>query len=140
MDERDAFATRCDRGTMSRCGRICRRRCRLAGLDFALRRGPCLGRIFGTAFPVGTFLINITGSLFLGWFLETIRDRMIVSDTVRLAIAVGFVGAYTTFSTFLLRIGCAFGARLGIKAIVNIVGSVVVGLVAVRLGVALARL
>ena len=91
-------------------------------------------------FPVGTFIINITGSLFLGWFMETIRDRMIVSDTFRLAMAVGFVGAYTTFSTFCYESAGLFEQGSEIKALVNIVGSVIVGLVAVRLGVALARL
>ena len=97
------------------------------------------GRLFGTGFPVGTFIINITGSLFLGWFMEMIRDRMMISDTLRLAIAVGFVGAYTTFSTFCFESSTLLEEGAGIKAFANVVGSVVCGLVAVRLGVALAR-
>jgi len=101
--------------------------------------GTVSGRIFGTGFPVGTFIINITGSLFLGWFMETIRYRMPVSDTLRLAIAVGFVGAYTTFSTFCFESNELVRNGSEIKALVNILGSVIVGLVAVRLGVALAR-
>ena len=101
--------------------------------------GTVSGRIFGTGFPVGTFIINISGSLFLGWFMETIRERMIVTDTVRLAVAVGFVGAYTTFSTFCYESTSLMRDGSEIKALVNVVGSVVVGLVAVRLGMALAR-
>jgi len=97
------------------------------------------GRIFGTGFPVGTFIINITGSLFLGWFMTIIRDRMIVSDTVRLAVAVGFVGAYTTFSTFVYESNTLLEDGAGIKAMVNMLGSLAVGLIAVRLGIALAR-
>jgi CrcB protein len=97
------------------------------------------GRLFGTGFPVGTFIINITGSLFLGWFMTVIRDRMIVSDTVRLAVAVGFVGAYTTFSTFVYESNTLLEDGAGIKAMVNILGSLAAGLVAVRLGIALAR-
>jgi CrcB protein len=97
------------------------------------------GRIFGTGFPVGTFIINITGSLFLGWFMTIIRDRMIVSDTVRLAVAVGFVGAYTTFSTFVYESNTLLEDGAGIKAMLNMLGSLVAGLVAVRLGIALAR-
>jgi fluoride exporter len=97
------------------------------------------GRIFGTGFPVGTFIINITGSLFLGWFMTIIRDRMIVSDTVRLAVAVGFVGAYTTFSTFVYESNTLLEDGAGIKAMVNLLGSLAVGLIAVRLGIALAR-
>ena len=97
------------------------------------------GRVFGTGFPVGTFIINITGSLFLGWFMTIIRDRMIVSDTVRLAVAVGFVGAYTTFSTFVYESNTLLEDGAGIKAMVNLLGSLAVGLIAVRLGIALAR-
>jgi fluoride exporter len=96
------------------------------------------GRLFGTAFPYGTFIINITGSLFLGWFLTAIQERVDVSDTTRLAVAVGFVGAYTTFSTFAFESNRLLEDGSGIKAMVNILGSLLAGLVAVRLGVALA--
>jgi fluoride exporter len=101
--------------------------------------GTVSGRIFGTGFPVGTFIINITGCLILGWFMETIRYRMVVADTVRLAVAVGFVGAYTTFSTFCYESNSLLSDGSEIKALVNLIGSVVVGLIAVRLGIALAR-
>jgi CrcB protein len=95
------------------------------------------GWLFGTAFPYGTFLINITGSLFLGWFLTVIQDRLSVSDTMRLAIAVGFVGAYTTFSTFAYESNSLLEDGSGIKATVNLLGSLVAGLIAVRVGMAL---
>ena len=62
--------------------------------------GSACGAIFGTSFPVGTFVINISGSLFLGWFVTFAGNRIGISDTLRLAIGVGFVGAYTTFSTY----------------------------------------
>src|SRR5262245_59817825 len=54
---------------------------------------------WGTAFPYGTFLINITGSFILGLF-ATLTLKFLWDDTWRLLIAIGFVGAYTTFSTF----------------------------------------
>jgi CrcB protein len=97
------------------------------------------GRLFVTKFPVGTFLINMSASLFLGWFLTFIEHRVSVSDTTRLAVAVGFVGTYSTFSTFAYESNALLGEGLGIKALVYMVGSVVGGLVAVRLGVALAH-
>ncbi|HEV7999308.1 MAG TPA: CrcB family protein [Planctomycetaceae bacterium] len=97
------------------------------------------GRFVATKFPVGTFLINMSASLFLGWFLTFIEHRVSVSDTTRLAVAVGFVGTYSTFSTFAYESNALLGEGLGIKALVYMVGSVVGGLIAVRLGVALAR-
>ena len=92
-------------------------------------------RLFGTAFPVGTFVINISGSFILGCFLALISNRMTVSDTTRLAVAVGFVGAYTTFSTYVYESNALLDAGAGMKAALNLVGSVVVGLFAVRLGI-----
>jgi fluoride exporter len=93
------------------------------------------GRFLGTAFPVGTFVINISGSLFLGWFLTVISQRVVVSDTFRLAVAVGFVGAYTTFSTFAYESNALIEDGSGIKAAANLVGSLLVGLLAVRVGI-----
>src|SRR5438105_2602212 len=83
-------------------------------------------RLFGTAFPIGTFVINISGSLFLGWFLALIGGRAMVSDTTRLAVAVGFVGAYTTFSTYMYESNALIEDGSGLKATTNLVGSVVV--------------
>jgi fluoride exporter len=97
------------------------------------------GRLFGTGFPIGTFIINVTGSLFLGWFLTVIQDRIMVSDTVRVAVAVGFVGAYTTFSTFCFESSALMEDGSGIKAAINLFGSLLCGLIAVRLGIALGR-
>lgn len=96
------------------------------------------GRWFGTNFPVGTFLINVTGSFFLGWFLTAIGQRIIVSDTTRLAVAVGFVGAYTTFSTFAFESNSLLQDGSLLKAAVNMFGSLLSGLIAVRLGIWLA--
>lgn len=95
-------------------------------------------RVFGAAFPIGTMVINLSGSLFLGWFLASIGQRMVVSDAVRLAIAVGFVGAYTTFSTYMYESSRLLEDGSGLKAIINLLGSMLLGLLAVRLGVVLA--
>src|ERR1035438_832475 len=64
------------------------------------------GRLLGSSFPWGTFFINISGSLFLGWFSTLLTDRILPEnswfspDDLRLMLAVGFTGPYTTFSTF----------------------------------------
>ena len=83
-------------------------------------------------------VINLTGSFFLGWFLTAAGQRFIVSDAIRLAIATGFVGAYTTFSTYMYESHSLLEEGSGLSAIFNILGSVLLGLIAVRLGVMLA--
>jgi CrcB protein len=92
-------------------------------------------RLFGTGFPVGTFVINITGSFLLGLFLAAISTRFTVSDTTRLAVAVGFLGAYTTFSTYTLESNALLKEGANLKAALNIVGSVAIGLLAIRIGI-----
>jgi CrcB protein len=93
------------------------------------------GRFFGHDFPVGTLVINLTGSFFLGWFLA----RGEWSDTVRLGFAVGFVGAYTTFSTFMFETTALWDHGAFIRACAYVAGSIVLGLIAVRLGIYCAR-
>ena len=91
-------------------------------------------------FPTATFVINVTGSFALGFFLTLAAERAApVSPVWRLAFAVGFVGAYTTFSTFeyeTLRL--VKGRGLGL-ALLNVTLSVAVGFAAVWGGTALAR-
>ncbi len=94
---------------------------------------------FGLRFPLGTFIINLTGSLLLGFVATLAVERALVDPRWRLAIAIGFVGAYTTFSTFtyesvkLLEAG-AYGL-----AALNVFGSAALGLIGAGLGIALAR-
>jgi len=115
---------------------------------FAVALGSSLGgmlrfgisRVFTwTAFPVGTLLINISGSFFLGWFLTVVGNRIIVSDYTRLGIAVGFVGAYTTFSTYMFESDRLMQDGLGFRATSYVLGSVLLGLIAVRFGVMLGQ-
>ncbi len=90
-------------------------------------------------FPAATFVINVTGSFVVGFFLTLATERMQMGAHLRLAVAVGFVGAYTTFSTFeyeTLRLAEAQHFRL---ALLNVLLSVVVGFAAVWGGARLAR-
>lgn len=94
------------------------------------------GRL-GVRFPLGTLFINVSGSLFLGWFLTYATERYPLSDTARLAIGAGFVGAYTTFSTFMFESSRLVDDGAGIEAILNLLLSLMLGLLAVRLGIIL---
>ena len=92
---------------------------------------------WGAVFPWGTFVINVSGSFILGFFLAFAQDRPWLHPQARLLFAVGFVGAYTTFSTYTYEsIRLMMDGQFALAAF-NIVGSVVLGLVAVFAGVAL---
>jgi len=101
--------------------------------------GALCGRLFGSGFPIGTLLINVTGSFIIACFLTLVGQRMQVSEAARLAIAVGFVGGYTTFSTYMWESNALLQSGAAYKAIFNIAGSIVLGLLAVRLGIIVAR-
>jgi fluoride exporter len=95
---------------------------------------------FGSGWPYGTFLINMSGSFLLGLF-ATLALRFAWSEHWRLLIAIGFLGAYTTFSTFTFEsLQLIAEGRQYRAAALNLVGSLVVGLLAVFLGVVAARL
>lgn len=90
-------------------------------------------------FPLGTFVINITGSFIIGCFLTLASERLALHPHWRLLVAVGFVGAYTTFSTFEYETLKLIEEGNLLSAISNVVLSVVVGFFAVWLGVATVR-
>jgi CrcB protein len=91
----------------------------------------------GGIFPWGTFVINITGSFILGFFLAFAQDRPWVNPTSRLLFAVGFVGAYTTFSTFTYESVKLAQDGEFLLAMANVLGSVLTGGVAVIAGIIL---
>jgi CrcB protein len=91
------------------------------------------------AFPLGTLVINVTGSFLLGWF-ATFVDRRGAHEMLKLAIGTGFVGAYTTFSTYMWESNRLMERGALYEAWANIIGSIVLGLLAVYLGVRLGKL
>lgn len=91
-------------------------------------------------FPLPTFVINVSGSFLIGFLAILLTDRFEVSETVRLAVMVGFLGAFTTFSTFemeIYRLGSEnkYGVSLLYAGL-----SLLAGLIAVFAGVKLARI
>lgn len=106
--------------------------------------GACLRYFIGgfllartqTPFPLATFIINVSGSFIIGFFLTLATERLNVSPHLRLAIAVGFVGAYTTFSTFEYETIRLIEEGHLIHAVLNVVLSIVVGFAAVWGGIA----
>jgi CrcB protein len=93
----------------------------------------------GSAFPYGTFVINITGSFILGLTMGILEGN-VLSSAMRLAITIGFVGAYTTFSTWTYETIRLIENGSLLPATMNIAGSVMIGLLAVMGGLATGRL
>ncbi|MDT8375947.1 MAG: fluoride efflux transporter CrcB [Mariprofundaceae bacterium] len=93
----------------------------------------------GTAFPWGTFAVNALGSFLLGFLFVWLIERSTATELVRLALTVGLLGAFTTFSTYSLEsIRLLQEGALGMAA-ANVMGQVVVCLVLTWLGIQLAR-
>lgn len=99
--------------------------------------GGWVAQRLGIVFPYGTFVINITGSFILGFFMAFGQDRAWVNPGLRLFFAVGFLGAYTTFSTFEYESVRLIQEGELLLAIVNLVGSVLAGGIAALSGIAL---
>jgi CrcB protein len=92
----------------------------------------------GGAFPYGTLLINLTGCFFLGLIGQATLNRMIVSPELRMAIAVGFFGGYTTFSSFGWETAKMLEAGEWLRATTYVAASVVFGLLLSVAGIRLA--
>ena len=99
-----------------------------------------VGAMFETRFPLGTFVINISGSFLLG-VLGTIVGQKVMpnAEAMRLALGAGFLGAFTTFSTFEFETHALFDDGSWLTATTNMFASLFVGLLAVRAGIVVAK-
>lgn len=108
-----------------------------AGAVARFAAGTAIVQRYGGRFPLGTMAINVTGSFAIGILMTLLTERLQPHPNWRLLLVVGFLGGYTTFSTFeyetyqTVRQG---GHWLGVA---NVIGSVVFGYVAVWLGTVL---
>lgn len=99
-----------------------------------------VGAFFETRFPLGTFVINISGSFLLGVLGTLVAQKVMPnSESMRLALGVGFLGAYTTFSTFEFETHALFDDGSWLTATTNMFASLFVGLLAVRAGIVVAK-
>ncbi len=94
----------------------------------------------GTSFPCGTLLINLTGSFVLGLFFTLTTERFLVDPRWRLLIAIGFLGAYTTFSSYTYESVNLLLSRQWVMGLLNLFGSSALGALAVILGILVGRL
>lgn len=101
--------------------------------------GSTVASRLGTKFPYGTFVINITACIAIGFSLSFLAKRTELSSAWRFLIPVGFVGAYSTFSTFEWETYSNLQSGAFLVDVLYVVSSFVLGLVAVWCGVLLAR-
>lgn len=94
---------------------------------------------WGATFPFGTLIVNVTGSLLLGLVLTLTTERVLLNPQWRLFLVIGFLAAYTTFSTYAVE-SANLLTNGGIwPGLVNVLTNNLIGFVAVLLGSTMAR-
>ena len=93
----------------------------------------------GGSFPWGTLAVNATGSFALGLLFAMTTERAILPADIRGPVMIGFIGAYTTFSTYMLESWSLIETGSYGAAIANLGGSLLIGLAAVAAGLVLGR-
>ncbi len=91
-------------------------------------------------FPFPTFFINILGSFLIGFFLILLTDKFAVGDNFRFAVMIGFLGAFTTFSTFELEIWGLIKESHFLYAFLYLFLSIALGFIGLVAGIRLAKL
>jgi CrcB protein len=99
-----------------------------------------IGQRWGRSFPLGTFAINVSGSFLIGLLMTLLTERLTVNPNWRLLLVVGFLGAYTTFSTFEYETGRLVKDGLLLIASFNVAASVFLGFAGLKAGEALAKI
>ncbi len=96
-------------------------------------------RFTGGGFPWGTFVVNVSGCFLVGLLTTLLTERIVPHPTARIALTVGFVGAYTTFSTFAYESLRQLQEGAVGLAFVNVATSLLTGIFAAWVGVTAGR-
>jgi len=96
-------------------------------------------RLSGSAFPWGTLAVNVVGSFLLGFLFVWMLERVTVGELARLAVTVGFLGAFTTFSTFSVETARLLQEGALSMALGNVLAQVLICVTLAWLGMQLAR-
>lgn len=110
----------------------------IGGMAGTIARYALEGSVFralGTGFPYGTLAVNILGCFILGFLASISEDKFLLSPNLRLLLMIGFCGAFTTFSTFILETSNLIRDGETLRAFMNVLLSVVIGFIIFRIGV-----
>lgn len=99
-----------------------------------------IGQGWGRSFPLGTFVINVSGSFLIGLLMTLLTEKFMGNPQWRLLLVVGFLGAYTTFSTFEYETGKLLKDSELLLAALNVVLSVFAGFAALKMGEVMAKI
>lgn len=112
------------------------------GIGAAVRflLGTWIGQRWGRSFPLGTFVINVSGSFLIGLLMTLMAERFTENPQWRLLLVVGFLGGYTTFSSFQYETGKLATDGEFLYAVLNVVLSVTAGFLALKAGDILAKI
>jgi CrcB protein len=111
----------------------------MAGANARYVDGRSIGNRYGASFPYGTFCINLTGALLIGFLMTLLTDVLISDPRWRLLLVIGFLGSYTTFSTFTYEAYAFLDRGDWTRLAIYMVGSNVLGVGACIAGVVTAR-
>jgi CrcB protein len=114
----------------------------LAGAAGTLARfwvGGFVQRLVGDAFPFGNFLVNLSGCLLFGLVYALVENRSGLPGELRLYVLTGFMGAYTTFSTYMFESVALLQHGQWLAASANIIGQTLLGIVCIMAGLAVGR-
>lgn len=97
-------------------------------------------RVFGALFPYGTLVVNLLGCFLIGFFSALAEEKLSLGPNARVLLMVGFCGAFTTFSTFMLETANLIRDGQTIFALLNVTASVALGFLVFRLGMLAAEI
>lgn len=97
-------------------------------------------RLSGSSFPTGTFAVNCIGCLLFGLVWSFFEDRLSLPPETRVIVLTGFMGAFTTFSTYIFETANLISASQWAYAVANCVGQLLIGLIFLWIGLSLGRL
>lgn len=99
----------------------------IVGANLRYWVGDAVAQRYGTSFPYGTLVINLTGTLILGIFITLATERFLWDPRWRILIAIGFCGSYTTFSTYTFESVNLILTGQPLSGFLNLFGSAVLG-------------